>query len=128
MDFESMNKEQTTTQLFTHWQYACWPSVVPDLTASSMCKLSELYTVKLHRFVEDLTSLQSAPSPSCLDQGGWLNELSIRRRSGNVNLMGSNPGQLKPMTYTLYLSLPSQALGIIRRGLGLVGSVSDTST
>ena len=57
---------------------------------------------------------------------------SHAERSGNQNLMGSNPnpmglnpGQVKPMTLNLiYLSLPSLALGIIRIGKGLVGSVS----
>ena len=39
--------------------------------------------------------------------------------------VSSIPGRVKPMTYTnLYLSLPTQALAIIRIWQGLVGSVS----
>ena len=42
-------------------------------------------------------------------------------RSGNPNLVGSNRSRIKPLTLKFILVLPSQGLGIIRIGQGLVG-------
>ena len=56
-----------------------------------------------------------------LYQMGWLNALSVRLpfwEIGGFDLMGSNPGRVKPMTYKCILV-------DIRIGQGLVGSVSE---
>ena len=61
---------------------------------------------------------------SMTNQDGHINRASISHfgRSRDSDPVFANPGQVKPTTENVIL--PSQALGIISIGQGLVGSVS----